>query len=132
LAEHGHETGTCHNCTAPTIGPYCAVCGQERDTHRRSVYNLVRDLIEDIVSFDSRILRTAHGVAAGARGIAKAFREGRTPLHARAQALFLRVARIFPDPEHDRHCADAARGHGHTHQDHPRRQRKLFHAESGL
>ena len=73
------------------------MCGQERDTHRRSVYNLIRDLIEDIVSFDSRILRTAAALLFEPGEIPMAFREGRTrPLHAGAATLFLRFAGIFP------------------------------------
>jgi len=95
LAEHGHETGTCHNCTVPTIGPYCAVCGQERDTHRRSVYNLVRDLIEDIVSFDSRILRTAMALLLEPGEIPKAFREGRTIRYMPALRLYFFVSLAF-------------------------------------
>src|ERR1700733_976090 len=95
LAEHGHETGTCHNCTVPTLGPYCAVCGQERDTHRRSVYNLIRDLVEDIVSFDSRILRTAGALLFEPGEIPKAFREGRTVRYMPALRLYFFVSLAF-------------------------------------
>jgi len=95
LAEHGHETATCHNCTLPTIGPFCAVCGQERDTHRRSVYNLIRDLIEDIISFDSRILRTAQALLFEPGEIPKAFREGRTVRYMPALRLYFFVSLAF-------------------------------------
>jgi Protein of unknown function (DUF3667) len=95
LAEHGHETGTCHNCTVPTLGPFCAVCGQERDTHRRSVYNLIRDLIEDIVSFDSRILRTAGALLLEPGEIPKAFREGRTVRYMPALRLYFFISLAF-------------------------------------
>jgi hypothetical protein len=95
LAEHGHQTGSCHNCTLPTIGPFCAVCGQERDTHRRSVFNLVRDLIEDIVSFDSRILRTAGALLFEPGEIPKAFREGRTVRYMPALRLYFFVSLAF-------------------------------------
>src|ERR1700691_5252281 len=77
LAERGHVASKCPNCAAPVIGPYCAVCGQERDTHRRSVWHLLGDLFEDIVSFDSRILRTAVALIAEPGELAIAFREGR-------------------------------------------------------
>ena len=95
LAEHGHETGTCHNCTLPTIGPFCAVCGQERDTHRRSVFRLVSDLVEDIVSFDSRILRTAGALLFEPGEIPKAFREGRTVRYMPALRLYFFVSLAF-------------------------------------
>lgn len=95
LAEHGHKTGTCHNCAVPTIGPFCAACGQERDTHRRSVFNLIRDLVEDIVSFDSRILRTALALLLEPGEIPKAFREGRTIRYMPALRLYFFVSLIF-------------------------------------
>jgi hypothetical protein len=95
LAEQGHETAACHNCTLPTIGPFCAVCGQERDTHRRSVFNLIRDLIEDIVSFDSRILRTAIALLVEPGEIPKAFREGRTVRYMPALRLYFFVSLAF-------------------------------------
>jgi hypothetical protein len=95
LAEHGHETAACHNCTLPTIGPFCAVCGQERDTHRRSVYGLIRDLIEDIVSFDSRILRTTMALLLEPGEIPKAFREGRTVRYMPALRLYFFVSLAF-------------------------------------
>ena len=95
LAEHGHQTGICANCAAPTIAAYCAVCGQERDTHRRSVWGLVRDLVEDIVSFDSRILRTAIALLVEPGEIPKAFREGRTQRYVPALRLYFFVSLVF-------------------------------------
>ncbi|MGD0143957.1 MAG: DUF3667 domain-containing protein [Rhizomicrobium sp.] len=95
LAERGHQTGTCHNCDAPTIAAYCAVCGQERDTHRRSVLNLLRDLVEDIVSFDSRILRTALALLLEPGELPKAFREGRTIRYMPALRLYFFVSLAF-------------------------------------
>ncbi len=95
LAERGHETGRCANCEAPTIGAYCAVCGQERDTHRRSVWGLLHDLFEDIISFDSRILRSAIALLVEPGEIPKAFREGRTRRYVPALRLYFFVSLIF-------------------------------------
>jgi Protein of unknown function (DUF3667) len=95
LAERGHKTGTCANCEAHTIGAYCVVCGQERDTHRRSVWGLVKDLIEDIISFDSRILRTAIALLVEPGEIPKAFREGRTQRYVPSLRLYFFVSLIF-------------------------------------
>jgi hypothetical protein len=95
VAEHGHLTGTCANCTTPTIGAYCVVCGQERDTHRRSVLGLVRDLVEDIASFDSRILRTAIALLVEPGEIPTAFREGRTQRYVPALRLYFFVSLVF-------------------------------------
>src|ERR1700733_12268747 len=70
--------GPCRNCDAPATGAYCANCGQERDTHRRSVWGLLKDFFEDLVSFDSRIMRTIIALLVEPGELPKAFREGRT------------------------------------------------------
>jgi hypothetical protein len=95
LAAQGHATIRCHNCGSPIIGPYCAICGQERDTHRRSVWSLIGDLFEDIVSFDSRILRTGVALMAEPGEIATAFREGRPHRYVPALRLYFFVSLLF-------------------------------------
>ncbi|HEY1629723.1 MAG TPA: DUF3667 domain-containing protein [Rhizomicrobium sp.] len=95
VAARGMETVRCPNCTAPVIGPFCSVCGQERDTHRRSVWHLLGDLFEDIVSFDSRILRTGVALMAEPGEIAMAFREGRPRRYVPALRLYFFVSLIF-------------------------------------
>lgn len=95
MAERGQVPGKCPNCGTSMIGAYCAVCGQERDTHRRSVLGLMHDLIIDIVSFDSRILRTARAITLQPGELTKAFREGRTQAYMPAMRLYLFVSLIF-------------------------------------
>jgi Protein of unknown function (DUF3667) len=95
LAERGQKVHPCPNCGKPMIGAYCAVCGQERDTHRRSVWGLIKVLLEDIASFDSRILRTAWALIARPGELATAFREGRTQRYLPALRLYLFVSLIF-------------------------------------
>ncbi|HEY2071743.1 MAG TPA: DUF3667 domain-containing protein [Rhizomicrobium sp.] len=95
LAEKGHAALSCPNCSAPVIGPYCAACGQERDTHRRSVWHLVSDLVEDVISFDSRILRTGVALMTEPGEIAVAFREGRPHRYVPALRLYFFVSLVF-------------------------------------
>jgi len=95
LTERGHALGKCPSCHAPMIGAYCAVCGQERDTHRRSVWRLIGDLVEDIISFDSRILRTGVALMAEPGELAVAFREGRPHNYVPALRLYFFVSLIF-------------------------------------
>ncbi|HWA31000.1 MAG TPA: DUF3667 domain-containing protein [Rhizomicrobium sp.] len=95
LAEKGAKPPACPNCGTSLIGPYCAVCGQERDTHRRSVWTLVGDLVEDVISFDSRILRTAIALLVEPGEIAIAFREGRTRHFVPALRLYFFVSLLF-------------------------------------
>jgi hypothetical protein len=95
LTERGHAIGRCPNCDAGMIAAYCAVCGQERDTHRRSVWGLLSDLVEDIISFDSRILRTGIALMAEPGELAAAFREGRPHRYVPALRLYFFVSLIF-------------------------------------
>ena len=60
------------------MGPYCAICGQEQNTHRRSVTGLAHDFVTDIVNFDSRIMRTAKALLLEPGELTRAFREGHT------------------------------------------------------
>ena len=95
MTAQGTVVRACPTCGTSLIGPYCALCGQERDTHRRSIWNLVRDLVEDVVSFDSRILRTAIALLVKPGEIAVAFREGRTHHFVPAMRLYFFVSLLF-------------------------------------
>lgn len=95
MTEQGEKPGKCANCGAPLIGPYCAVCGQERDTHRRSVMDLVHDLISDIASFDSRLLHTAQAFLLQPGELPRAFREGRTRRYVPPLRLYFFVTLVF-------------------------------------
>ena len=95
LAERGAKTVHCANCSEPLIGPYCAVCGQPHDTHRRTLKALLHDLVKDIISFDSRILRTARALLLEPGELALAFRDGRTQRYVPAVRLYLFISLIF-------------------------------------
>jgi len=95
LVDRGQNAAKCHNCGAPVIGPFCAACGQERNTHRRSVRILLGDLISEIASFDSRILRTALALVLEPGELPLAFREGRPRRYVPALRLYLFVSLIF-------------------------------------
>jgi len=95
LADRGTKTARCANCNKPLIGPYCAVCGQPANTHRRSVRSLVHDFVVDLVNFDSRILRTARALLFQPGELPTAFREGRTQRYVPAIRLYLFVSLVF-------------------------------------
>lgn len=95
LMERGGHLGRCANCSEPLLGPYCAICGQPRDTHRRSVGHLAHDLVKDVASFDSRILRTAQALVLKPGELPQAFREGRTQRYVPPVRLYLFVSLLF-------------------------------------
>lgn len=95
MAARGGKPLTCPNCGKPLIGPYCAICGQPHNTHRRSLRHLVQEIVKDIVSFDSRILRTAKALLWQPGELPEAFREGRTQPYVPAVRLYLFVSLLF-------------------------------------
>ncbi|MGH6876117.1 MAG: DUF3667 domain-containing protein [Rhizomicrobium sp.] len=95
LAGRGTATDRCRNCGAPMLGAFCAACGQERETHRRSVWRLLHNFVEEIASFDSRILRTAFALVAQPGELSVGFREGRTQRYVPALRLYLFMSLIF-------------------------------------
>jgi hypothetical protein len=95
MAERGAEPRTCPNCGKPLIGPFCALCGQPHNTHRRSLGHLLHDFFKDIVSFDSRILRTARALLVRPGELPNAFRHGRTQPYVPAVRLYLFVSLLF-------------------------------------
>ncbi len=48
----------CKNCETPLTGPFCHQCGQPSKSIIRFFGSLVRELLEDIISLDSRATRT--------------------------------------------------------------------------
>jgi hypothetical protein len=65
------------------------------DTHRRSVLHLLHDLLTDIASFDSRVLRTIQALFLKPGELPAAFREGRTQRYVPPIRLYLFVSLIF-------------------------------------
>ena len=48
----------CLNCGTELLGPFCYYCGQPDKNLMRFFPALVRDVLEDVVDFDSRLIRT--------------------------------------------------------------------------
>jgi hypothetical protein len=93
--ERGGRITPCGNCAAPVLGKYCGQCGQSVDTHRRSVLHLLHDLLTDIISFDSRVLRTLRALFLQPGELPRAFREGRVQRYVPPIRLYLFVSLIF-------------------------------------
>jgi hypothetical protein len=95
LAKQGKATGKCANCANPIIGSYCAVCGQPTNVHRASLYDLGHEFFSELVSFDSRILRTVRALLFQPGELPLAFKDGRTQRYMPAIRLYLFVSLIF-------------------------------------
>ncbi|HEX3430603.1 MAG TPA: DUF3667 domain-containing protein [Rhizomicrobium sp.] len=95
LAERGAKPVKCKNCGAPVLADYCAVCGQERDTHRHTLWHLLHDVASELGSFDSRVLRTFFALLFQPGELPLAFREGRTRPYMPALRLYLFTSLLF-------------------------------------
>jgi len=85
----------CANCHAPLAGPFCSSCGQACDTHRRSLYRLVRGFIADMLSLESRTLRTAWALLFRPGELSLAFHQGRIQRYVPPVRLYLFVSLLF-------------------------------------
>ena len=48
----------CMNCGTPLGGPYCQACGQKHDDIRRPMWSFIKQVLDDVISTDSRMWRT--------------------------------------------------------------------------
>jgi hypothetical protein len=85
----------CANCHAPLTGPFCAACGQACDTHRRSLYRLIRGFIADLLSLESRTARTTLALLLKPGELSLAFHEGRIQRYVPPVRLYLFVSVLF-------------------------------------
>src|SRR4051812_24793583 len=85
----------CANCHAPLSGPFCAACGQGIETHRRSLYRLIRGFIADLLSLESRTLRTIGVLLAYPGELSRAFHQGRIQRYVPPVRLYFFVSLVF-------------------------------------
>ncbi len=79
----------CANCDTPLAGPYCHECGQTSDNHKRSVFHLTREVIEDLFHLDGRLSRTLPDLFFRPGRLAKDYMEGRIARHVPPFRTFL-------------------------------------------
>lgn len=93
--ERGDRIHPCRNCGAPVLGVFCGQCGQSIETHRRSVFHLISEALEHIVSFDTRVLRTVRALFLQPGELSLAFHQGRIQRYVPAVRLYFFVSLIF-------------------------------------
>jgi|SRR5579862_1765275 len=95
LIERGANPVPCKNCSAPVIGSYCGVCGQERETHHHTLRHLLHDLFKEMGSFDGRLVQTIVALLFRPGELALAFHQGRTRRYMPAVRLYLFSSLVF-------------------------------------
>lgn len=86
---------TCANCDAPLQGSYCYDCGQQADTHKRSILHLIWEAIEGLFHLDGRLSRTLPALFFRPGGLAKDYMEGRIARHVPPFRTFLVALLLF-------------------------------------
>lgn len=85
----------CLACAAPTVGQFCANCGQKHDDMRRSIFLLGRDFVEDTFSFDGRMWRTLGLLAVSPGAVPKDYAHGKRSRFTPPVRLFLVISFLF-------------------------------------
>jgi hypothetical protein len=86
---------TCANCEAVLQGPFCHVCGQNADTHKRSILHLGWEAFEDLFHLDGRLLRTLPDLFFRPGRLAKDYMESRIARHVPPFRTFLVALLLF-------------------------------------
>lgn len=95
LPERG-EAGErrCANCGA-FAETYCPVCGQEQKNMHVSFWRLVQDFLDDIFTFDSRLVRSLRPLLARPGFLTREYIEGRRARYIPPLRLYLFVSIVF-------------------------------------
>ena len=103
----------CANCDAPLEGRYCHACGQDADTHKRSILHLTWEGIEGLFHLDGRLLRTLPDLFLRPGRLARDYMENRIARHVPPFRTFLVALLLFvfaaEHATHEIQVADAAR-----------------------
>jgi hypothetical protein len=95
---HKHELepgAVCANCGAVLQGPFCHVCGQDSDRHKRSIRHLVFEAMEGMFELDGRLWRTVPALFFRPGRLARDYIEGRIVRHVPPFRMFLVALVLF-------------------------------------
>jgi hypothetical protein len=90
-----HKGEPCKNCGTPLEGWYCYSCGQNADTHHRSILHLIWEAIEGMFHLDGRLANTLPLLFFKPGKLAKDYMEGRIARHVPPFRTFLVALLLF-------------------------------------
>lgn len=90
-----HVGEPCKNCDTPLEGWFCHSCGQNSDTHHRSILHLIWETIEGMFHFDGRLATTLPLLFFKPGKLARDLMEGRIARHAPPFRTFLVALLLF-------------------------------------
>lgn len=90
-----HKGDPCKNCGTSLEGWYCYNCGQNADTHHRSILHLIWEAIEGMFHLDGRLANTLPLLFFKPGKLAKDYMEGRIVRHVPPFRTFLVALLLF-------------------------------------
>ncbi|GHF23635.1 hypothetical protein GCM10017044_17750 [Kordiimonas sediminis] len=86
---------SCMNCGTELSGPFCHVCGQRDNDLRRPLWTFVRDMLDDLLSTDSRVLKSILMLILVPGGLTRSFMMGRRARYVPPLRLYLVISVTF-------------------------------------
>lgn len=86
---------TCLNCDHELKGRYCYHCGQDADTHHRTIGHLIYEAFEGLFHVDGRLWTTLPPLLFNPGALARDLMEGRIARHVPPFRIFLVTLLIF-------------------------------------
>jgi len=86
---------TCLNCDTELHGRYCSNCGQDADTHHRTIGHLVAEVFEGLFHFDGRLWQTLPALFLAPGRLSRDMIEGRVARHVPPLRIFLVALLVF-------------------------------------
>lgn len=81
--------GRCANCGAVRNGPFCSQCGQQDRTRIGPLRTLAADIVDELFSLDTRLLRTLRQLVIRPGGLTADYIHGRRATYYRPFRLFI-------------------------------------------
>ena len=112
--KHAPQIGKpCANCGTILEGQFCHVCGQNSDTHKRSILHLIWEAIEATFELDGRLFRTVPQLFFRPGLLARDYIDGRIVRHVPPFRTFLVALVLFIfAAQHTPHEETLANQHG--------------------
>ncbi len=86
---------TCANCAAELTGPFCANCGQEHQEAEPSLGHVLRDLWDDVIKIDGKVLTTLKLLFTQPGQLTLEYFEGRRIRHVTPFKLYLTLSAVY-------------------------------------
>ncbi len=86
---------TCMNCGAILGGPFCHVCGQRDGDVRLPIWSMLAEILDDVFSADSRIIKSLIMLIVVPGGLTRSFMSGQRARYVMPMKLYLAVSVLF-------------------------------------